>query len=526
MTKNLLSFGGITVAAFLLIFSFSSCHDEEVENVSELAYRHAYEDNFVKQYGEINPNQTWDFSSYAKRYNLNGALTRATMDDSYKSIASDGYYHIPSEITDYITTNFVERVDNASKTQAFTLMADKACKFEVAYVYQGRSEPDFDLYYAIYNLTDHSLTKTKLFSKGDVYVSNNDTDYNLLGTTWVNGDAPSTMDYDYAKTETELIEVPANSFVYFYIKITDTSTRSNGIQDNRQFGWIGDELASIDNPHTIGLVPIDTPANIKEIDSSYEAYLLAIDDFCVTCQKAGIVTDSGQDFQDFNDVMFLIAGNVPEPSTVEPGVIKTIIAKRYMIEDLYAYDYDFNDIVVDATQITTTPYTFVHPTTSNPNGQFVIDSEKIEVKQSAMMKHLCGTLPFQITVGGTSFNKVTDPTDQTQTLKQLDGETTANTLTPAGSAGGNWEPDYGIDITDWDPETNNITAAIMANKFNYSQSVLWNDGWTDVWTSEFPKAGGVPYIIAVDTNVEWMGEKNSIFLAHPDWTGGDMSTSN
>lgn len=533
MKKNLLSLGGSAFATFLFIFSFSSCHDEEVENVSELAYRHAYEDNFVKNYGEVNPNQTWDFSSYAKRYKLNGALTRATMDDdTYKSIATivadeKNYYQVPSDLSTFITNRFPEHQDNASKTQAFTLMADKACSFEVAYVYQGRSEPDYDLYYAIYNLNDHSLTKTKIFSKGNVYVSNDGTSYEELGTTWGVSDAPSTMDYSYVRTETERIDVPANSFVYFYIKITDTSTRQSGTQDNPQFGWIGDELASIDDPHTIGLVPITTPANIKAVDPSYEAYLLAVDDFCLTCLENNIITENHQDFQDFNDVLFLIAGNIPEPSTVEPGVIKTTISKRYMIEDLYAYDYDFNDIVVDATQLTTMHYLFYHPTKTNPNGRFEIQSDQTTVEQSATMKHLCGTLPFQITLGNYTFGKVTDPTNEDQTMAQLNGTATTSTTTPAGTKVNGWEPDFTVEDQQnqpigWVPSENNISASIITEKGTNTKDGLWPGEWTGAWTSQFPAAGDVPYIIAVDQTVNWRDEEVSI---PKEWIGGDMSST-
>ena len=64
------------VSAFFVASIVTSCHDEEVANVEELSFRHAYERNFVKTFGEINPNQTWDFSSYARR-NRNIVLTRA-----------------------------------------------------------------------------------------------------------------------------------------------------------------------------------------------------------------------------------------------------------------------------------------------------------------------------------------------------------------------------------------------------------------------------------------------------------------
>ena len=541
MKKNLLSLGGSAFAAFLFIFSFSSCHDEEVDNTSELAYRHAYEDNFVKQYGEINPNQTWDFSSYAKRYKLNGALTRATMEDEYKSIADDeGYYNVPSNITTFITNNFPERGNNASKTKAFVLNADQDCDFEVAFVYQGRSEPNYTLYYVIFDTQTNTSSRTPLFSKGSIEVSTNGSSYSQLGTDWVNGDGPWTnpATYPYVRSQPIKIHAKKNSFIYFFIEITDPSTSDgSSVTQSHQFGWAGDELASIDTPHTIGLVEIDTPANIKEIDPNYEAYLLAVDDFCLTCQAAGIITDTQLSVQDFNDCMFLIAGNVPTPSTVDVGDIKTIIEKRYMIEDLYGYDYDFNDIVVDAIQTTLTPYTFVHPTTLKPEGEFIVDYDGATKSQSATLVHQCGTLPYKIQIGSATFGQVTDPTNKSQSETQLASDTdlggNVTTTIPDGYNGNEPNITKTIIEKDWIPSENNITAYIWtkgtsptASYSYYNENGIWDDGWTGVWTSEFPKKGGVPYIIAVDPNVDWMGEKESIFEAHPDWTGGDMTSGN
>ena len=541
MKKNLLSLGGSAFATFLLIFSFSSCHDEEVDNTSELAYRHAYEDNFVKQYGEINPNQTWDFSSYAKRYKLNGALTRATMEDEYKSIADDeGYYNVPSNITTFITNNFPERGNNASKTKAFVLNADQDCDFEVAFVYQGRSEPNYTLYYVIFDTQTNTSSRHVLFSKGSIEVSSNGNSYSQLGTSWVNGDGPWTnpSTYPYVRSKPIQIHAKKNSFIYFFIEITDPSTSDgSSVTQSHQFGWAGDELASIDTPHTIGLVEIETPANIKEIDPNYEAYLLAVDDFCLTCKAAGIVTDNSLSVQDFNDCMFLIAGNVPTPSTVDVGEIKTIIEKRYMVEDLYGYDYDFNDIVVDATQTTATPFTFVHPTLEDPDGEFIVNYNGATKTQSATLAHQCGTLPYKIQIGSATFGQVTDPTNKSQSETQLASDTdlggNVTTTIPDGYNGNEPNITKTIIEKDWIPSENNITAYIWtkgtsptASYSYYNENGIWDDGWTGVWTSEFPKKGGVPYIIAVDPNVDWMGEKESIFEAHPDWNGGDMTSGN
>ena len=41
-----------------------------------------------------------------------------------------------------------------------------------------------------------------------------------------------------------------------------------------------------------------------------------------------------------------------------------------------------------------------------------------------------------------------------------------------------------------------------------------------VWSSIFPTSGEVPYIIALDQNVDWM---NELFHIPATWIGGDMT---
>ena len=83
------------VSAFFVASIVTSCHDEEVANIEELSYRHGYEYNFVKTFGEIDPNQTWDFSRSGPKDRHNNALTRAGIDapSSFLNL-KDGYYYV------------------------------------------------------------------------------------------------------------------------------------------------------------------------------------------------------------------------------------------------------------------------------------------------------------------------------------------------------------------------------------------------------------------------------------------------
>lgn len=138
-------FAALTALFFACIVT--SCHDEEVANIQEIAYRHNYESNFVKLYGEISPDQTWDFSSYARCMN-NPDLTRATMNQFGMTIDDDGYFRVPSAVNDWINeyvmeengmANNKERV-NDSLWHAFSFEAVNTDAFDLVPFYLGASE--------------------------------------------------------------------------------------------------------------------------------------------------------------------------------------------------------------------------------------------------------------------------------------------------------------------------------------------------------------------------------------------------
>lgn len=528
MKKNLLSLGGSAFAAFLFIFSFSSCHDEAAENVSELAYRHSYEDNFVKLFGEVSPNKTWDFSVYD--WKTQAAATRAgsytTLDDD-----EDGYWDVPVELIQSIAEEFPEHgitgTNWESKIHPFMLQTSYSAQtFDIAYIYQGFNEPVWDLYCCIQKSGETTVTTKKLFSKGQVMVStDNGSRYHDVGTAnryagtiiQTAGAATQTKDddefayHEFVKAPVKTITVPALSTVYFYLLITaESCERPQG--GNPRFAIEGDVIQSIDegtfedgSVYTpIGLIDIDASAYVPE---GNESYILACEDYCIIHQSS--LTTEGKSV-DYNDMLFLISGSIPEE--VDPKQRKLSFTKRYFIEDLYGYDYDFNDIVVDATN--NEFYTWI-----DTNGDNHVDQEIREATtQSATIVHQCGTLPYQIKVGDTYFGQVTDPTNSDLTAEQLiRGENVlGGSLTTAAPTGYNGiNPNYTKQITGWDPDQNNITAWIWtkgtdpqtARPESSSSSVTTSNG---VWTSTFPAAGEVPYIIAVDHDQEWTNERQII----------------
>lgn len=185
---------------------------------------------------------------------------------------------------------------------------------------------------------------------------------------------------------------------------------------------------------------------------------------------------------DYNDIVFLLVGQGELPK------IKEVIAeKRYMIEDLGStFDFDFNDIVVDVSQIRVTDY----------KGDAVGGNDGKTT--TAVIRHLCGTIPFQIKIGNTTFDK-------------LPGKVNCNPAQDSEYTG-----KYEKTVDGWNPNSNNITVTVWPNEAGDN---TWkdegNNGFVGKYPEDsksfsFPSFGEFPYIIACDQNVNWMEENISV----------------
>jgi hypothetical protein len=141
-----------------------------------------------------------------------------------------------------------------------------------------------------------------------------------------------------------------------------------------------------------------------------------------------------------------------------------------MIEDLGATDdFDFNDIVVDVTEIRTISPTFT-------NGVVTKWNEKRK-RQEAVIRHLGGILPFVLNIGNTEYAAGGQESFQTSPDLKLDN------------------------VTGWTG---------LTGVHNISVQVQQKDN-QDVYNNVvFPKAGEAPMIIAVDPSQGWMTERQSV----------------
>lgn len=96
-----------------------SCQDEDFGYTEQDVFKGVYKRNFEKEFGKIDPNQSWDLSAHGRSVSkLQG--TRAAGD---LSTDADGFYRIESGTITGIKTEVPEGLNNASKASSFGLLA-------------------------------------------------------------------------------------------------------------------------------------------------------------------------------------------------------------------------------------------------------------------------------------------------------------------------------------------------------------------------------------------------------------------
>lgn len=379
-----------------------------------------------------------------------------------------------------------------------------------------KADPDSDTNATFYTWAD-DLSRIKVFvkydgSKNDVTLSNQSSD------AYVKGHTISKHDID-----TKVLTVHSDKIsgdFHFNLHTTDITTGDKGYAakgDNHEStnGYM-DAITHFSGTDVINKTDLMVALNARGAhltDTNFEYMVLG-------CEDADTEQGKGGD-RDYNDVVFLVVGG-PKLPEINDNPIK----KRYMIEDLGStFDFDFNDIVVDVTE---------------EHVRKLGDDTKMKIRQSATIRHLCGTIPFKVFLGTKSFGEKpmfghndnnsdwgVDPTASDYTIQlhsDNDWRSTPNDLTTV-------RRDLGI----WDPDANNIKVYVWPGK-KYDETeagIYWedyagtvsSDGTADkneydspnhVYEPElvqFPDKGTSPYIIATEPTVSWMKELSSI----PSW---------
>lgn len=504
-------FGMTTLAATL-----TSCQDYDLGYTAEQIQ---YESNFEKKYGPIAPDKSWDLSSYAYH---SSPRTRANTNLSDLPLDSEGYYHVTDNTLAWLDANLQESRDNRSLGSNF-LFESTGEPFAIIPIYQGQTGMKWSLF-----MKNGSETSSQIWQQSENMMKSDDGEtWNVLG--WTDNatfsknkggnEATCSTIGKKVKAKPILVNSNENDLIHFSLHIDFKKTLNNGNEWGDSWALTGTFQSSLNNM-MLAMKECPTPSNLP---AGYKVLI-------VGCEDAN---RSSSDW-DMNDAVFMVVAK-ELPRIVEG---RKITKKRYMCEDLGStFDFDFNDIVVDVTQ---TEHFLIK--IQDPEAQidedavldldlhdavlaspYIIANSSKPTEQIARLSHVCGTLPFQVTVGDTDFPLVKDPTNIEQTRKDLyDNNSIYYGMTRGGwEESDGWNPNETFKVTGWNPDQNNITIKVYTHglgdgtndntggdKIGFQGSNRDANGWYQTVT--FPVKGYTPFIIAVDQSVPWMAELTSI----------------
>lgn len=430
-------------AIVVLAQAFMACSKTELFDsaVIEKDQKATFSENFEKKYGAIDPNQTWDFTKGIKLGTRAGGITTETIEGLDFGFDAEGNMTKNKALFDDVSINLPSKsrpkedpsmlVAPGSSFVIYPISA-QARWWHTLYIKVGNNEP------------------VAIYSKdwGDVYANAPIVPIYCNGMDVVAGNGK--------KVNMSGLKVNAPIGTPIEIYLDDLKTAGG-----RAITTLPTSKPGTSNGQAILVETNYKPEGINIPEDATITYL-------------GIEDNSGSDSDwDYNDVVLAIIGTDPlgeTPITETEYIVSTNETKRYMVEDLGATDdFDFNDIVIDVAEITEV----THHVSKTADG--TIESDEVsgtKTYQKAWLRHLGGTLPFQLTIGDTE-------------LPEMQGQLGAN-------------PNTEYDITGWIPNANNIKIRVVQRD---------NLG---VFTIVFPKRGEAPMIIAVDPGQSWMPERQSV----------------
>ena len=478
----------VAAAALTACSSNTDLYDTNVINEGkQVSVKESYVENFAKKYPNVDLNQSWDFSTKQSDYRM-GSNNKVRTRANDGGITAGSWYEVDNNTLTWMHEQLVEGQDNRSLGNPF-YMTVPGNDFTIIPIYQGQAGAMWNLHVVVDGvdyLVWEKINKTSLGGSdenvqdetktGTIQIKDLDNDewHNLHGQWYdwgyghwnslYNTDGTDRWTPDWKEknkvtavrsTPYTFHDFPVGAEMYFYLDVT---VSGSGDWDGKyhEINNVGAHESSLKG-QMLALQDVPRPANIAEDNEV----------MIIGCEDADL-KDSDWDC---NDVVFLVYGKtVPKPIKIEEGdEIEEVKTVRYMIEDLGSTDdFDFNDIVVDVTEIRTISPTYT-------NGVVTAWNEKGK-RQEAIVRHLGGTLPFVLKIGNKGYAAGGQDTFQTSPDLKLD------------------------DVTGWTGLNGAHNVSIEVEQKN-------SEG---VFKVQFPKAGEAPMIIAVDPSQGWMTERQSV----------------
>lgn len=298
-----------SMAVLCVCAAFASCsHDADFEPISKFEQNKSeYENNFVKKYGAIDPNQSWDFTNNGNTAQARVTRSVAPYESLMKAEGANFFSFCKSDLEAIQTLQ-----DNSKNSCSYTVkignyrpvskkVTASAYMMDWAHFFTAKLSPSFSC------IKKTEKTVYYYYHLGFSYNGGNPVD--MIANISVVGH--TNMDYWY-----EPIRSEANIH-RFTRSINTVNAAGNGVW----YAYYIDEKTGNTRYH---YTPITQVRVFKvQVEGEDERTFWGFD-----CDGDGI----------FTDVVCL----VNDYTTPDP------IRKRYMVEDLGSTnDFDFNDIVVD-----------------------------------------------------------------------------------------------------------------------------------------------------------------------------------
>lgn len=489
----------MTLAMSMAMLGITSCsktdvYDEKQQEANKAAEEQVkqekvvdeYEKNFVDTYGEIDPNQSWDFSTGDEYFSLPSGTRAATRDAAtYTMTKSESYYEVEQATLDKMNEVFEEGRNNYSAGKAFA-MTVPANDFTIMPIFMGQSGGDFDLYMHVDGIGEILVWRKwegiqakfagsdnwkDLYTEEQKFVGY---EFSLEDWKWVpvyETVRKTTTNGENTKNATAIQSkyitfhgLPAGKAMYFYLKITKTATGSpeNYNEEGQSLGSVNDFMRE----YQFGANDL-TPSNLPGVDKP-EIKIIGCED-----ASSDRMTD-----KDYNDVVFMLYGEPYVPESFDVEDLEKTVKKRYFVEDLgTSDDTDFNDIVVDVVS------TYTYKKTTSDTGIVTFSDETIKSRK-AEIRALGGTLNFELNIGGTTWKKSAD----------FDPSVMYNTQAPDYT-----EVLHTINLpNEYDPASNDISVTVYQKDSDKVSA-----------TVNFPATGTVPMIIAANAYEKWSVEREA-----------------
>jgi hypothetical protein len=470
MTKKFLVATSTFAIAIACVSGLSSCQDEDLGVSETVLKERAFEQGFTKAFGQPSADQSWDF--YAQK--MNGIDIQPLNVQEGEEVVEDGETEVtratmatltvnPDALGDYLPQPasvqaleeiwhpmLPESTNNGTKGQnTFSLISSG--KFTVSAVWYGGGIEIND--YGIWPL------RTSGFGVGIRYTDENgDTQDKLLfGAGTEEGANPG-----FAKEVTLTPGAEFEFFISFWVGL-----RNYIYTTGKPPNLVYDLFSRYDSPAQL-LYSGESESDkfmIIGFEDDWRLLDVLINDF------------------DFNDVVLIISGNLPVTTP-----------KRFLAEDLYSLDFDYNDAVFDVSNTGIT------------------------------LRAVGGTLPIYLQVQEKGKH---NPTTTGELHELLGGETyvdkAGNTFYCPINVGGphgitkdpvkimTWTEKDGTRLTNDELKNFNGVSLLVASEFGQSGSALTNvEDFTEVNTTN-------PAILAVPDATDWMKELTRIDKGYPNF---------